>query len=69
MFVKELMLKSRQCGNGDAYDFASHSLYRNEGSVEDNNDGFRIFLMTNFVIMKLMTLISLLIAKGYLKEQ
>lgn len=43
MFVKRVNVKKVDNGNGDAYDFASHSLYRNEGSVEDNNDGFRIF--------------------------
>ncbi len=43
MFVKKISVKKVDNGNGDSYDFASHSLYRNEGSVEDVFDGFRIF--------------------------
>ena len=43
MFAKKIMVRKIDNGNDDKYDLANHSLYRNEGSIENIDDGFRIF--------------------------
>ncbi|WGL59819.1 collagenase [Pigmentibacter sp. JX0631] len=43
MFAKKITVRKIVNGNDDKYDLASHSLYRNEGSIENVDDGFRIF--------------------------
>ncbi|KAB8032161.1 collagenase [Fluviispira multicolorata] len=43
MFAKNILVQNLSAGNGEKYAFASHSLYRNEASIEDIDDGFRVF--------------------------